>query len=87
MRSSSPTPRRCAFSRSRFKAVTPQPTLLWLTAAIANAESRVERQRKRLASGEAPPESESALELMELQLERLERQCLAIAARTPGPMH
>jgi hypothetical protein len=32
-------------------------------------------------------ESATALELLQLQLARLERNCLAVAARNRGPLH
>ena len=70
-------------------SMTFQSTIFRLTAAIAGAQNRIAEQRRRLtrvrAEAEAA-ESQSALELMELQLDRLERHCLAVSGREARPM-
>ena len=70
--------------------MTFQTTIFHLTAAISGAENRIAEQRRRLTRVRAEPEaaeSQSALELMELQLDRLERHCLAVAGREARPIH
>jgi hypothetical protein len=66
-------------------AMTDSTTMLYLTAAIARAESHMARLRRNMA-GMPAKESKNALELMELQKRRLERHRLAIAARARGTL-
>jgi hypothetical protein len=66
-----------------------QPTLLFFASAIAGAEARIARQRRRLEQSRDPTgiaESATALELMQLQRNRLERHCLAAASCERGPL-
>ena len=63
--------------------MTDSTTMLYLTAAIACAESRIAELRRNMA-GNPAAESKTALELMELQKRRLERHRLAVAARARG---
>jgi hypothetical protein len=63
--------------------MTDSTSMLYLTAAIARAESRIAELRRHMA-GNPAAESKTALELMELQKKRLERHRLAVAARARG---
>jgi hypothetical protein len=63
--------------------MTDSTTLLYLTAAIARAESHIDKLRRRVGDNQAA-EPKTALELMELQKRRLERHRLAMAARFRG---
>jgi hypothetical protein len=72
------------------RPMTSNTTLLHLTTAIAGAEKRIAELRRRAAHGGAGreiAESEFALELMKMQLGRLERHCLAAAALIRGTLH
>jgi len=60
-------------------------TMLYLTAAIARAESHIANSRRNMA-GVPDRESKDALELMELQKQRLERLRLAVAAGARGTL-
>jgi hypothetical protein len=70
--------------------MTPKITMLHLTTAIAGAELRIAELRRRVGesgAGNETAESKFALELMNMQLRRLERHCLAAAALTRNTLH
>jgi hypothetical protein len=63
--------------------MTDSTTLLYLTAAIARAESHIAELRRHVGDNQAA-EPKTALELMELEKRRLERHRIAVAARFRG---
>ena len=65
-------------------------TLLQLSAALAQAKSRVAAQRRAVEEQqdqERRSVAEETLRAMDLQLKRLERYTLAVAARERGTLH